>query len=565
MEKATSHPSPFGARLEKLRDQKGFTRESLSDACDAKGNSVSASTIYALEKGGQWRPSPHTVRALADGLGLEGAEAAAFIALRATGGPRRDAYDASRPSLGASPGQTTPFIGRADALATLGAFIRIQQDDPPLLLVRGPSGSGTTRLVEEALTQRGPHAPLTLRGRVPHPVARRPYDPLVGALRRQIRETPRRRRRHDTRGHAWLLALFPDVLTREIDPPRDLFSDTISREEKRALLVTDIAAYLDDIGGFGGTVLVLDNLHWAAPDAVPQLAALTRIIARSPTVSIRIVGICDEGAMQDNALLRQTMGELAAERLAREIPIGPLTRDESVTLLQEVAPRLDGIADRGRDRGRDRILEQSGGIPLHLVAYGQALTAGAVAYIPSTGYTIADLVRRRIRDGDDVQTDVLDALAVYGWPAPSSVVAALVEQTDGEVADALVALVDAGLLMEDDDGYCFAHETMRQAVLATIASIQRLALHVRCARVVTALADPALADLRAYHAEEAPAGDVLHDTIARADRLSAIDAARARAAAMFADTSSATYDRRRVAFGGEPRLLDDDIAEEFGL
>ena len=66
---------PFGARLRRLREAAGLTQEELAVRAGLSRNAVSA-----LERGLHKRPYPHTIRSLADALGLSESERAALFA-----------------------------------------------------------------------------------------------------------------------------------------------------------------------------------------------------------------------------------------------------------------------------------------------------------------------------------------------------------------------------------------------------------------------------------------------------------------------------------------------------
>ena len=67
--------STFGARLRRLREAAGLTQEELAGRARLTRNAISA-----LERGERKRPYPHTVRSLADALGLTEEERATLVA-----------------------------------------------------------------------------------------------------------------------------------------------------------------------------------------------------------------------------------------------------------------------------------------------------------------------------------------------------------------------------------------------------------------------------------------------------------------------------------------------------
>jgi predicted ATPase/transcriptional regulator with XRE-family HTH domain len=133
----------FGARLRRLREAAGFTQEELAERAG-----LSRKAISVLERGERKRPYPHTVRSLADALGLSEGERAFLLASvpgRGSGPIVAPAADLV-PTLPAPP---TPLVGRERELAELGGFLSRPQTR--LLTLTGTGGVGKTRLAVEAV------------------------------------------------------------------------------------------------------------------------------------------------------------------------------------------------------------------------------------------------------------------------------------------------------------------------------------------------------------------------------------------------------------------------------
>ncbi len=127
----------FGNRLKQHRLSAGFTQAELAEHAG-----VSAYSISNLERGVDHIPRPVTVRLLADALGLEGAERAAFQRAAALpDNPRAAAYLPTPP---------TPLIGRDSLVEAVITHLRLGQQQTRLLTLTGSPGVGKTRLALEA-------------------------------------------------------------------------------------------------------------------------------------------------------------------------------------------------------------------------------------------------------------------------------------------------------------------------------------------------------------------------------------------------------------------------------
>jgi predicted ATPase/DNA-binding XRE family transcriptional regulator len=134
--------SPFGVRLRRLREAAGLTQEELASRAG-----LAAKNISDLERGERKRPYPHTVRSLADALGLSKEERAAlFAAVPKRGSSNRSAQAvAPEPTLPMPP---TPLVGRERDLEEIKAFLA--QPEIRLLTLTGTGGVGKTRLAIQA-------------------------------------------------------------------------------------------------------------------------------------------------------------------------------------------------------------------------------------------------------------------------------------------------------------------------------------------------------------------------------------------------------------------------------
>ena len=136
VDEAPDGPGALAVRLRGWRTAASLSQEELA----AKAG-MTAKAVGALERGERRRPYPHTVRALADALGLDDADRAVLAEAAAAG---RAAGPSSAGPVGPVLVPSARLVGRQAVLDELVEALRSQQ--VRLLTLTGPGGTGKTSL-----------------------------------------------------------------------------------------------------------------------------------------------------------------------------------------------------------------------------------------------------------------------------------------------------------------------------------------------------------------------------------------------------------------------------------
>jgi DNA-binding CsgD family transcriptional regulator len=287
----------------------------------------------------------------------------------------------------------------------------------------------------------------------------------------------------------------------------DLVASEAKPHEVASALVAELAAPK-------GSVLVLEDLHWADEATLDVLRLLARQVERAPAL---VLASYRDDELERTHPLRVVLGELATSPAVTRLELAPLSAGAVAELASshQVDP--------------EDLYRSTAGNPFYV---SEVLAAGG-SEIPAT---VRDAVLARAMRLDPQARELLEAVAVV----PPQADLGLLERLAPNQFDRLEECLVSGMLNAVPGGVAFRHELARLAVEESLTPGRALELH---RSALEALANPpgAVPDLTrlAHHADAA--GD--HAAVLRF-----APAAAARAASLGAHREAAAQYERALRY-----------------
>jgi DNA-binding CsgD family transcriptional regulator len=352
---------------------------------------------------------------------------------------------------------TRDFVGRRAELATFEQAIADAANGlPSVVLVGGEAGIGKTTIVSEAASRADVGWYL---GRSTHIGGDTiPLAPLADLLR-QVRRSK------------------PDLLT-DMPPHapfRPWFASGTATAELTGLRQGELfVAVLEIISRLAAdevTLIGFEDLHWADTVTWQLFEYLARNLIDERVVLIGTYRSNEVGASPSQ---RRRLAELSRLPAARLIHLEGLDRGEVNAWIKAFTgtPPPTALVDQVVARGQ--------GNPFFTRELVAAHLAGET--IP---LVLSDLITAEIAGlHDNNARHVLGAVATIGRETSHELLAAIVDLNGPEVEAAVRTVIDARLLLIENDAYRFRHPLLSEVVYADLLPPQRLRLHHRIAETL---------------------------------------------------------------------------------
>ena len=383
----------------------------------------------------------------------------------------------------------TPFVGREPELEMLANSLSraVRDRRPQLVTIFGEPGLGKTRLVTEFTA--GVERVTTLAGRTLPYGEGVTYWPLASMIKASVGITD-----DDPANEA-----FEKLrLSCESEAVADLLAVALgvlgAAEGERTAEQLNWAAlrWCEQLADAQPLVLVFEDIHWAEEPLLDLIENLARALRDAPVLIV---------ALARPELLESRPSWGGGIRSASAIDLAPLGGSES----EELA---DALLSRGEVAAAHRglVLERAEGNPLFLEEIAHALRDGrGIEGIPDT---VQALIAARIDGLDASEKQVLQSAALVGrvfWRGALESLA-----PDLEVAELLDLLVRREFLVREelstisgDVAFRFKHGLIRDVAYTGMSKARRAEEHQAFAAWVAERARDELAEIRAYHLDQA--------------------------------------------------------------
>ena len=390
--------------------------------------------------------------------------------------------------------ERTAFVGRESEGSAIRALIdRALSGHGSLVMLGDGPGVGKSRLAMEMAEYASRIGFQCSVGRCYERDEPFPYLPFVEIIENNLAQAASlddyRRRMGDNAAELAQIApslrrIFPDI-------PQPL---ELPPAQQRRYLFQSFSEALARVARTRPHLLVLEDLHWADESTLALLIYLANRIAQLPVV---IIGTYRSGYSDDNPALVRTLEELIRMGI-RPQKLGGLSKDA-------IAQMLDGLSQRQAPESLvSLIFEESQGYPFfveevyrHLIEEGKVFDAAGQfrTDIKIDEIDVPENVRliigRRLERLDENEKRALAAAAVIGRSFSFQLLTAISQIDVDELFTVIEKAQQMGIIVPSSEGperpFTFAHELVRQTLLAGISAPRQQRLHAEVADAIERL------------------------------------------------------------------------------
>ncbi|MCH8926628.1 MAG: AAA family ATPase [Proteobacteria bacterium] len=369
------------------------------------------------------------------------------------------------------PARRRPLVGRKSELRQFAGVLEACRETGTgqAVLLRGEAGIGKTRLVEEFTALARAQGFSEHKGLVLDFGVGKGQDAIRALVRSLLGlasggdKAARAQAVDGALAAGWVEAdrrvFLNDLL--DLAQPTELRSlyDAMDNAARNRGKQEVVAGLIQGASGREPVLLMVEDVHWAAPLTLAHLARMTAAVRDCSAVVVMTTRI--EGDPLDGAWRSTTGGSPLLT-----IDLGPLREAEAL----ELASGLIEVSDRV---ARDCIARAEGN-PLFLEQLLHNAEEGALTEVPGS---IQSLVLARMDRLEPRDKQALQAASVIGQRFAPDALRALLEDTAYDCK----ALVAHYLVRPEGDGYLFAHALIQEGVYSSLLQARKRELHRRAA------------------------------------------------------------------------------------
>ncbi len=380
----------------------------------------------------------------------------------------------AQPEVRAFVRDTPPLVGRDGEIRTmLACWQRAAAGQSHFVAVTGEAGIGKTRLVEAFLdTLRRMGVP-TVVMRCYAAEGELAYAPVADLLRR-----PAMRERIGRLEDIWLSQigrLLPEILVEHphLRPPEPM-TEIWQQQRLFESLAQTVLSMTPSLA------LVVDDLHWADRETLAWLHYLMRSRLPNPLL---VVGAIRSTEIEAQQPLHSLLVELRRTERLTEIPLGPLSKSDTILLANQLA----GTALQSG--AALQLYTETEGHPLFVV---EMVRAGEVAGGAGTESTLPPMIHAviesRLVQLSSAARRIANMAAAIGRSFVFDVLAAASREDEDTLVRALDELWQRQIIREQSDTeYDFSHDKIREVTYASLSMANRRLLHRRIAAAMEAV------------------------------------------------------------------------------